>query len=175
MNWDAIGAIAELLGAIGVIASLVYLATQIRQSREQMSQNTQALRAATYQQFREEISQAYSGPVGTPELLRTLRSGFANFQQLDDEDAFQFDFWARRLMDGYDNAYYQYRVGMLDDDRWGVQRAVVANLFGNPNIVQWWKANRPIVSPEFVALVEEILGEEPDRGDEVGHVSVGAS
>ena len=32
MNWDAIGAIAELLGAIGVIASLVYLATQIRQN-----------------------------------------------------------------------------------------------------------------------------------------------
>jgi hypothetical protein len=30
MNWDAIGAIAELLGAIGVIASLVYLAGQIR-------------------------------------------------------------------------------------------------------------------------------------------------
>ncbi len=34
MNWDAIGAIAELLGAVGVIASLVYLATQIRGSRE---------------------------------------------------------------------------------------------------------------------------------------------
>ncbi len=32
MNWDAIGAIAELLGAVGVIASLVYLATQIRQN-----------------------------------------------------------------------------------------------------------------------------------------------
>jgi hypothetical protein len=32
MNWDAIGAVAELLGAIGVIASLVYLAVQIRQS-----------------------------------------------------------------------------------------------------------------------------------------------
>ncbi len=30
MNWDAIGAIAELLGAVGVIASLIYLATQIR-------------------------------------------------------------------------------------------------------------------------------------------------
>ena len=51
MNWDAIGAIAELLGAIGVIASLIYLATQIRQSREQMSQNTKALRAGAYQQF----------------------------------------------------------------------------------------------------------------------------
>ena len=32
MNWEAVGAAAELLGAIGVIASLLYLATQIRQS-----------------------------------------------------------------------------------------------------------------------------------------------
>ena len=32
MNWSALGAIAELLGAAGVIASLLYLATQMRQS-----------------------------------------------------------------------------------------------------------------------------------------------
>jgi hypothetical protein len=37
MNWDAIGAIAELLGALGVLGSLLYLAVQIRQ-------NTKALR-----------------------------------------------------------------------------------------------------------------------------------
>lgn len=30
MNWEAIATIAELVGAIGVIASLVYLAVQIR-------------------------------------------------------------------------------------------------------------------------------------------------
>ena len=34
MNWNAIGAIAELLGAIGVIVSLVYLALQIRDSQK---------------------------------------------------------------------------------------------------------------------------------------------
>ncbi len=49
MNWDAIGAIAELLGAVGVIASLIYLATQIRQSHEQMNQNTAALRTTSRQ------------------------------------------------------------------------------------------------------------------------------
>ena len=47
MNWDAIGAIAELLGAIGVIASLVYLAGQIRHSREQLEQDTRATRASS--------------------------------------------------------------------------------------------------------------------------------
>ncbi len=30
MNWDALAATAELLAAIGVIVSLVYLATQTR-------------------------------------------------------------------------------------------------------------------------------------------------
>ena len=32
MNWDAIGAIAELVGAVGVVASLLYVATQVRTS-----------------------------------------------------------------------------------------------------------------------------------------------
>jgi len=32
MNWDAIGAIAELAGALAVIATLAYLAVQLRQN-----------------------------------------------------------------------------------------------------------------------------------------------
>jgi len=32
MNWDAIGAIAELIGAIAVILTLIYLSVQVRQS-----------------------------------------------------------------------------------------------------------------------------------------------
>ena len=32
MNWDAIGAIGEVVGAAGVIASLLYLAIQVRAS-----------------------------------------------------------------------------------------------------------------------------------------------
>jgi len=34
MDWEAIGAIAELLGALGVILSLLYLAAQIRTNTE---------------------------------------------------------------------------------------------------------------------------------------------
>ncbi len=32
MNWDAIGAIAELVSATAVVATLIYLSTQVRQS-----------------------------------------------------------------------------------------------------------------------------------------------
>ena len=40
MNWESIGAIGEVLGAIGVIATLLYLSVQIRQ-------NTRAMHGAT--------------------------------------------------------------------------------------------------------------------------------
>ena len=32
MNWEAIGAIAELLGAFAIIITLVYLTIQVRQN-----------------------------------------------------------------------------------------------------------------------------------------------
>ncbi len=40
MNWDAVGAIAELVGATAVVLTLVYLSIQLRQ-------NTRAVEHAT--------------------------------------------------------------------------------------------------------------------------------
>ena len=79
MNWDAIGAIAELLGAIGVIASLIYLATQIRQSREQMGENTRALRAGTYQDFNRQLVDVFG--VDCP--VSVIHAGLSNPGQLE--------------------------------------------------------------------------------------------
>ena len=42
MNWDAIAAIAEALGAVGVVATVVYVAFQIRQ-------NSRSIEGATEQ------------------------------------------------------------------------------------------------------------------------------
>ncbi len=110
MNWDAIGAIAELLGAVGVIASLVYLATQIRDGQR-------ALRAGSYQQFRNDLHQTLNDGMTDPEFSRTVASGMADFDQLEDVDAHQFNFWIHGVVHSYDNAYYQYRMEMLDDER----------------------------------------------------------
>ena len=56
MNWDAIGAIAESLGVIGVIVTVVYVAVQIRH-------NSQAVQGATeqagFQQAWQKIKHGY--------------------------------------------------------------------------------------------------------------------
>ena len=168
MNWDAIGAIAELLGAIGVIASLVYLATQIRQSREQMSQNTQAMRASGYQHFADSWNQVMNRGMDNPERERAVRLGMLDYTNLSEEDVFRFNFWMNGVIQAQDNAHYQYRVGMLDEERWQKHYGDLRSLFIRvPGVSEWWRAStmRPTLSPEFVALVEEILGEETEGAD----------
>ena len=47
MNWEAIGAISQMIGALAVVVSLVYLALQIRQNTKQLEQNERVSRAAS--------------------------------------------------------------------------------------------------------------------------------
>ncbi len=165
MNWDAIGAIAELLGAVGVIASLIYLATQIRQSREQMGQNTRALQAGAYQQFEESMYRRVMDDLTIPGLERIIRLGMADIEQLSEEDMFRWSRWIFTRLRAFDNSHYQFRMGMHDEDRWQISRRDLEMFFQMPGVVQWWKATPSTLSPEFIALVEEILGKEPEHTD----------
>ena len=58
MNWDALGAIAEVLGAIGVIATLGYLALQIRQNTAAQSAATELEKSSAYSRFHSNIARS---------------------------------------------------------------------------------------------------------------------
>ena len=53
MNWDAVGAIAETLGALAVVVTLIYLSLQIRQNSKVLSLNEKSFAA---QENRERIN-----------------------------------------------------------------------------------------------------------------------
>jgi len=42
MNWEAIGAVSETIGAIAVVVTLIYLAVQIRQNSENLAAQVRA-------------------------------------------------------------------------------------------------------------------------------------
>ena len=70
MNWEAVGAISELVGAIAVLLSLLYLASQIRQG-------TATTRVQTVQHLltsdTASADSMIAGPL--PEILAKLESG----------------------------------------------------------------------------------------------------
>ncbi len=70
MDWEAVGAIAELLAAIGVIGSLVYLAKQINANSDNVNQNTKALISDRDVSSNEAILELYRPQYENPELAR---------------------------------------------------------------------------------------------------------
>ncbi len=66
VNWGAIGAIGEILGAIAVFVTLIYLAAQIRQ-------NTKSVTTATYDSVTSGITQVNIAVASHPDLDNASR------------------------------------------------------------------------------------------------------
>ena len=75
MNWEAIGAIGESIGAAAVVISLVYLAVQIRQSSAQTRLNTKAMHARAYQDLLDLYATVHLNVSTNTELRRVLLKG----------------------------------------------------------------------------------------------------
>ena len=65
MNWEAVGAFAEAIGAIAVVATLIYLAAQIRQ-------NTTALKGQTRASITQSSIDHLSMPIVPEKLASAL-------------------------------------------------------------------------------------------------------
>jgi hypothetical protein len=166
MNWDAIGAIAETLGAVGVIASLVYLAGQIRQNTAQMDRAERTARGDSYQSLLEMLQSTSESVRLDGEASEIIRRGLLDLRDLTEAEFFRFNWTMGGQLFAWDNALYQYHHGVLSEDRWVLIRNVIAHHAPSAGFRAWWKSYaHDTLSPEFVALVEEILGEEPDRGE----------
>ena len=76
MNWEAIGAVGEILGAAGVIITLVYLTTQLRQ-------NTQALRGTMHDAAAAQIREIQQVIIADREVARLWAEGFENPEGLE--------------------------------------------------------------------------------------------
>ena len=109
MNWDAIGAIGEILGAVAVVATLFYLSYQIRQS-------TRSARASS-RQILIDTFYDHSWKMGSDAELNTIiRAGLSDFDALSDEDKFRFNNLIARFEGNLYNGILLYEDGLLDEE-----------------------------------------------------------
>ncbi len=112
MNWDAIGAIGEVSGALAVVLTLLYLARQINESRK-------ATIAQIYQGRADAASRSLGRyPIGAKlaSLLASSDDDEEVFDQLSDEEREQLGYYIFDLMVRLDNVYFQYQQGLFPED-----------------------------------------------------------
>jgi hypothetical protein len=156
VNWDAIGAIAELIGALGVILSLLYLALQVRQSGSQVVQNTAAVRASTYQSIVDTVANHGAQFLQNERLADITFRGGKDYQSLTDAERRLFDVNIANFLQAFSAAQYHYESGLLPKDEWYGFRNLLAFQFQSPGNRAAWKTVHPIFPPRFQELVRRI-------------------
>jgi hypothetical protein len=88
MNWEAIGAVGQLLGSVAVFVTLGYLAVQVRYTRRQ-------LESQEVSDYMREVNSAYD-PIYTGRNAEIVRTGLSSPDDLDANDAFVFNLLMHR-------------------------------------------------------------------------------
>ena len=136
MNWEAIGAIGEIIGAIAVVVSVLYLAFQIRQ-------NTQATQGATIQGVTDTIQREnrWSSDLGEV-FLKAIESP----DTISKVEAFQVGEWLTAAMSARQNEYLQYRRGLIDKEMWEASRGIIQTIMSIRFCRDWWNGWDPLRS-----------------------------
>jgi hypothetical protein len=154
MNWDAISAVAESVGAIGVIATLVYLAVQIRS-------NTNAVRAAAYDSFVAQFRD-WNAPLRTsPELSAQFAIQIEEIDKLDDVSRKHATHVFFDFLKLAENLHYQYRMGMIDDSLWSGWDRFFHHYLTSPGMTWYWEGRRDFCDPKFVEYVDGLHANKP--------------
>ncbi len=152
MNWDAIGAIGETLGAIAVIATLIYLGSQIRQLKQQNAQ-------ATLQHIHDSMNQFMD--MLAPEANASLVvRGRESYNRLSDAEKLRFFAIYARFLNTVGSWYLLVRQTYSPSER----DETIHNLKENiryfcdyPGFRELWSELRGEFSGDMLDLVEDCL------------------
>ncbi|TXS95956.1 hypothetical protein FV139_00125 [Parahaliea maris] len=157
MDWEALGASAELIGAVAIFISLVYLGVQIRQNTQMIASNMEATRLAAFERNVESGNRSRELMLLYPELGELFLKGCKDLDALDGKERFRFVLLLRNLFSSIQGAYIRQLTLSHDPEEFAGSARVIDELVANPGVRQYIERSDPDWRPEFRALVEERL------------------
>ena len=147
MNWDAIGAVGEIVGAAAVVLSLAYLAIQIRlQNRE--SQVT----AVTH--LTEQWNSATLAVAQYGELAKIWTAGLRG-DALPENERARFFGISSSVLHVSEGLYLQKIDGRLDPRIWNGVDSRISDLLSTPGFQEFWRIRESWFSREFSEFVAD--------------------
>ena len=152
MNWDAVVAISQLVAAVGVILSLVFVGLQIKQ-------NTRALQRTEHNSTMEQWTVIRQAIAQNRDIAELMTSGLSGERKLDAADRLRleqmlqenawasFHIWDRTQRGVFPKGTFEATAG-----------AFLGTLLRTPGGESWWRKAKHIgFPPGFVLDVDAVL------------------
>ena len=139
---------ADIIGAFGVIATIIYLAVEIRR-------NTAATRQQSYHNLVTRRADWFQALADSRDLTRVFFTGM-NGERLDEMDSQRFIAYMINCMSHYQDVYLQHRAGIVEKDVWSAERRILGAIVHTPGFNSWWLEGNQYFMPEFVDEVARV-------------------
>ena len=141
-----LGAIGEFIGAFAVVATLIYLAIQMRQ-------NTNALKLISARSITEELQETFSLLATNQELAEILVKASGE-SALHGAEAVRYYTLTSNLVRVYENAFLQSRAGAMEQAQWEGLTRLMIDYTSMAAFQQYWQDRKHWVSEDFQEYME---------------------
>ena len=148
MDLDNVARISEIVSSVAVIVSLAYVGVQVRQ-------NTRALKATTYNAVTGNSVAILAPMFASPEVTEFLVRFQADPGAVTPAEKMRFHILMLTAFRHWDNLYYQYRTGTLDDEMWVSYDRTLSSWLDNDAWRAWFQQNASFFSDSLRELVRE--------------------
>ncbi len=159
MSLEEWGAIAEIAGALAVVITLIYLAVQVKHSKESLDANTKAIRGQAITDVTRNIHDQMQMLTQGHDMIDWFGK-FVAGEPLDSKDALLTDAFLSAVFIARQNEFLQWQQGLLDETVFKSLHHVTRVLLLTPNGEHWWNhEGRRAYGPEFVEFVDILCGD----------------
>jgi hypothetical protein len=151
MTWTEsialMGNVGEFVGSIGVLVSLIYLATQIKKS-------TEAEQTSTFQAIVRDFGDMNQMMAGGPDLSYLYVQALENFEILKPDEKARISQVFFMTFRYFENMFYQHRKGYLEEEVWAGWKRLILTYFARDGFQTWWSVRRDVFSEPFAHFLE---------------------
>ena len=156
MNWDAVGAIGQLVGALLVGITLIYLSLQLRQ-------NTAALKSSTFLAISTLMGSTMEVLATQLDLAPLLIRAQSGLDELTATERARFGFLMMMAVRRVEAVVVQRHLGLIDPELTeGFERSALSAL-ASKGARQWWEGSKGAFSNLFAAWADEKLASSQHR------------
>ena len=149
MTLSDLASIGSFVSGMAVLASLIYLALQVRQGEKNQR--------AIVQQERVSRSSDQLFRLADPALVRAWMKGLKSVEDLTDEEAFQFTLVTTAMLRSVEDAYFQHKLRLLDSASLNNQVSPLRGVVATASGVALWKSVRSNYDESFAAFIDGLV------------------
>jgi hypothetical protein len=147
-----LGSLGELIAAIATVATLIYLAVQLRQ-------NTRAQRSSTFQEISAQMGQNIETLITNRELTEVMAKVLGGSTELTPVERIRFQGVLVMSFRRLEAVFVQTQLDSIDEEMAGGFERSLLPLIVTPLGIQWWKSAKNTFHRSFVSHVDNRIAD----------------